>query len=125
MSSRILIVEDNTSTRRTFSKALQEDGFDTFEAPDGETAIGMVRRHKPHVIIIEMSLPGISGIDTAQVLRLMPVTAKTPVVMLTDVQFTPGERNEAQAHVAAVMRKPIAPQALVKQIEEIVKKGKR
>ena len=85
----------------------------------------MVRSHRPHLIVMEMTLPGTSGVDTAQVLRLMPVTAKTPVVMLTDEQFSPSEQNEAVVHVAAVVRKPVTPKLLAKRIDEIVKKGKR
>jgi DNA-binding response OmpR family regulator len=80
MASRILIVEDEPSIADSVAYTLQRDGFETRIASDGEAGVGLAREFRPDLIILDLMLPGMSGIDVCRVLRR---DYTFPIIMLT------------------------------------------
>ncbi|MGQ9689346.1 MAG: sigma-54-dependent transcriptional regulator [Desulfobaccales bacterium] len=77
----ILIVDDDLRLRQSFEKLLTAEGHQVWTAPDGETALALVQAHSPEVVIMDIRMPGMSGLETFQAIhRLEP---KLPVIIMT------------------------------------------
>ncbi len=78
---KVLIVDDEDSVRYSFKKLLREPAYRVLEAPDGEAAIAKVQADTPDLIILDIQMPGISGLEVLQ--RLKSFAPKIPVLMVT------------------------------------------
>jgi two-component system response regulator RegX3 len=80
MARTILVVEDEPTLRETLAEALETDGFAVRTAADGPTAVSSFREQQPDLVLLDLMLPGMSGID---VTRLLRSESAVPIVMLT------------------------------------------
>ena len=80
---KILVVEDEPDIRKLVQYNLVQERYKVLEAEDGEQAIKMVQRDKPNLVILDLMLPGLSGLEVCKQLRERPETAKLPILMLT------------------------------------------
>jgi len=105
--SLILIVEDNDKNLKLVRDVLQVKGYATVEAGNAEDGIVLARERKPDLILMDIQLPGMSGIDAIGVLRADPATAAIPVVAVT-ASVMPQDRNKiTEAGFDAYVGKPI------------------
>ena len=81
--SLILIVEDNDKNLKLVRDVLQVKGHATIEATTGEDGIRLARERKPDLVLMDIQLPGINGIDALRVLRADPATAAIPIIAVT------------------------------------------
>ena len=81
--SLILIVEDNEKNLKLVRDVLQVKGFATLEAGSAEDGIKLALERKPDLILMDIQLPGMNGIDALKVLRADPKTSKIPVIAVT------------------------------------------
>ena len=81
--ARILLIEDNETNRDMLSRRLTRRGFDIVMAPDGEEGIVSADTHKPDLILMDISLPGVSGWEAIQRLKANDQTKSIPVIALT------------------------------------------
>jgi two-component system cell cycle response regulator DivK len=81
--SLILIVEDNEKNLKLVRDVLQVKGHETLEAGTAEDGIKLAGEHKPDLILMDIHLPGMNGIDALRVLRADPTTAAIPVIAVT------------------------------------------
>ena len=79
----ILIVEDHPTMREAMRLILEHEGFDLREAPDGATAIAMVRERLPDVMFLDLNIPGASGADVLMQLKADPSTRDVRVIIVT------------------------------------------
>jgi two-component system cell cycle response regulator DivK len=89
---RILIAEDNETSRKLFRDVLQVKGFETLEATTGEQAVELATQHDPDLILMDIRLVGMDGVVALHRLREDERTASTPVVALT-AQAMAGDRE--------------------------------
>lgn len=82
-SRRVLVVDDNRDSVETLSMLLRLKGHDTRAAQDGEEAIAAADDYQPHVVVLDLSLPGMDGYEIARRLRARPYGAKLVLVALT------------------------------------------
>jgi two-component system alkaline phosphatase synthesis response regulator PhoP len=80
---KILIVDDEQDIVELLSYNLGKEGFSTLKAYDGEAAIGLVRSGKPDLMILDLMLPKMNGLDVCKAIRRNPETASLPIIMLT------------------------------------------
>jgi len=80
---RILVVDDERDLVELIAYNLQRNGYDVLTAPDGQAALEVARRQRPDLIILDLMLPGLDGMEVARQLRADPATAHVPVIMLT------------------------------------------
>jgi CheY-like chemotaxis protein len=92
MSKRILVVEDNEKNMKLFRDVLQAKGYDPLEASSGEEAVALATEQAPDLILMDVQLPGIDGIEALGRIRADERTAATPVVALT-AQAMAGDRE--------------------------------
>jgi CheY-like chemotaxis protein len=83
MSKTILIVEDFEDTRKLLKFVLEDLGYDTLEATDGWSAVEIVKKQAPDLILMDLALPMINGLSATRLLRGMEETAETPIIALT------------------------------------------
>ena len=81
--SLVLIVEDNDKNLKLVRDVLGAKGYDTIEAQSAEDGLVLARERHPDLVLMDIQLPGMNGIDALGVLRADPVTAEIPVIAVT------------------------------------------
>ena len=81
--SVILIVEDDEKSRRLIRDVLNHQGYETLETDRGEEALDLMREHHPDLVLLDILLPGMSGLDTVRETRNDAGIAATPVIAVT------------------------------------------
>ena len=120
---KILIVEDEPDIRKLVHYNLAQERFMVLEAEDGEKALKTIQREKPHLIILDLMLPGLSGLELCRNLRQRPETARLPILMLT------AKASEADRVVGLEMgaddylTKPFSPRELVARVKAILRRA--
>ena len=79
----ILVVDDDANNRAVVAAQLKNDGFVVRVAASGEQALEMIDAQLPDLILLDIMMPGISGLDLAEILRAEERTATIPIIMLT------------------------------------------
>ena len=112
MSERqtILIVEDDEDLRRLFRTALALAGYDVIDAGDGLEALQRIEEAPPHLVVLDLMLPGFSGVMVRQELAAHAFTRHIPVVVIT------GSDVPDDLDVNCVLRKPITIEELIATI---------
>lgn len=106
---RVLVVDDQHATRRAIMDALDGRGHDLHEAADGEQALGMIRRLHPHVVLMDVRMPGMDGLTALQEVVADPVIGQTPVVMLTKQGGASDVAAALDLGAYDYLRKPVEP----------------
>lgn len=122
MGKRILVVEDEADLAELVAFNLQQAGHRVTTAGDGATALAEIRRSAPDLVVLDVMLPDITGIEVCRQLRRAEATASLPVVMLTakgeEVDRVVGFEVGADDYVV----KPFSPRELVLRIEAILRR---
>jgi two-component system cell cycle response regulator DivK len=105
--SLILIVEDNEKNMKLVRDVLQAKGYATIEAATGEDGIRLAAERKPDLILMDIQLPGISGIEALRLLRAGPGTAAIPAVAVTASVMQQDRKQITEAGFDAYLGKPI------------------
>ncbi len=108
MTKTILIVEDNELNLKLFRDLLKANGFDTVETNEGIEAVGLARNAKPDLIIMDIQLPEISGLDITRKIKSDPEMKHIPVIAVTAFAMKDDEDKILQAGCEAYLSKPIA-----------------
>ena len=114
----ILVVEDNEKNMKLFRDVLQATGYSTIEATSGEDAIELARSHEPELVLMDVHLPGIDGVEALARLRDDERTASIPVLALT-AQAMSGDRERfLQAGFDGYLSKPVDIAELIQAVQE-------
>lgn len=116
MSKRILYIEDNPRDQRLVQKVLGPRGYTLLIADDGETGIKLAAEHCPDLILIDIQMPGVDGLETAKRLRQIEGCATTPMVALTAYS----EKYQRQAYLDAGFTDYQQKQAGIKPLVDLV-----
>ena len=92
----VLLVEDNEMNRDMLSRRLKRKGYQVLLAVDGQQGLDMARAHKPDLVLMDMSLPVLSGWDATRALKADPAMRHIPVIALT-AHAMAGDREQAMA----------------------------
>jgi two-component system cell cycle response regulator DivK len=118
--SLVLIVEDNEKNMKLARDVLQAKGYATLEAVTGEEGVKLARERKPDLVLMDIQLPGINGIEAFRQIRGDPDTARIPVVALT-ASVTPTDRSQiTAAGFDAFIGKPINLKEFVDTVKRLV-----
>lgn len=124
-AQRILLVDDERDILEILSYNLEKEGYEIKTANDGVTAIGIADEFRPHLIIIDIMMPEIDGVETCRRLREQSKYDNTFIMFLT-------ARSEEYSEVAAFdigaddyITKPIKPRALISRIKALFRRGSK
>ena len=103
----ILIVEDNEKNMKLVRDVLQVKGYATLEAVTGEDGVRLAKERLPALVLMDIQLPGISGIEALKQLRADPATAAIPVIAVTASVMVSDRRNITDAGFDGYVGKPL------------------
>ena len=122
--SLVLIVEDNEKNMKLARDVLQAKGYKTLEALTGEEGVKLAKENTPDLVLMDIQLPGINGIEAFKQLRADPQTARIPVVALT-ASVTPTDRSQiTAAGFDAFVGKPINLKEFLDTVKRLVEAAK-
>jgi phosphate regulon transcriptional regulator PhoB len=122
-TQKILVVEDEPDIRKLVQYNLTQERFSVLEAEDGEQALKLLQREKPSLVILDLMLPGVSGMELCKLLKQRSETAKLPILMLT------AKAGEADRIVGLEMgaddylAKPFSPREMVARVRAILRRS--
>jgi CheY-like chemotaxis protein len=117
-SRQVLVVEDNEKNMKLFRDVLQATGYETLEATTGEDAVELATTHVPALVLMDVQLPGIDGIEALARLRNDERTASIPVLALT-AQAMSGDRERfLDAGFDGYLSKPVDVAELIGVVQE-------
>jgi two-component system, cell cycle response regulator DivK len=116
----ILYVEDNEFNRKIVRQLLARTSYRLLEAVDGEEGVASALAAPPDLILMDIQLPKISGLDATRQLRDDPRTAGVPVIVVTSFALSGDENKAKAAGATAYLAKPYSPRELLAKIREIV-----
>ena len=116
----ILYVEDNELNRKIVRDLRRRTSYRLIEAPDGEAGMTAAREQQPDLILMDIQLPKVSGIEATRTLRAEPATAATPIIAITSFALSGGEQRAKDAGACAYLAKPYSPFDLLAMIRKLV-----
>ncbi|MEM6626461.1 MAG: response regulator [Pseudomonadota bacterium] len=106
-TKKVLVVEDNELNMKLFCDLLDAFGFETLESRDGLKAIDLAREHQPDLIIMDIQLPEVSGLDITRWIKDDETISAIPVLAVTAFAMRQDEEHVREAGCEAYMSKPI------------------
>jgi DNA-binding response OmpR family regulator len=121
----ILVAEDDHDIAELISHYLKKAGWTAHVAPAGDQALAYLRNHPVDVVILDLMLPGMSGLDVCQALRADEVTASVPIIMLT-ARAEEGDRVRGlELGADDYVAKPFSPNELVARVRAVTRRSRR
>ncbi len=121
MSAKVLIADDDESLRLLVATTLGDDSLELLQAQDGRQALALARQHRPGLILLDIAMPGLTGLEVCQELKADPNTAKLPVIMLTAQGRALDRERGLAAGAAAYLTKPFSPLELLRLAEDLLR----
>ncbi len=120
--SHVLVVDDDNTVREVVVSYLRAGGHDATEAADGEVALHTVRHHRPDLVVLDLMLPGIDGLEVCRRIRAI---ADLPIIMLTAL----GEESERvlglEVGADDYVTKPFSPRELCLRVDSVLRRSDR
>lgn len=120
--SRILVIEDNRANMKLTLLLLSRAGHELITATDAESGIAMAQKDRPELILMDLQLPSMDGLQAAALLKVDPRTAHIPIVALTALAMKEDRERSRQAGCDAYIAKPLRYQELYAVIDRLLKK---
>jgi two-component system cell cycle response regulator DivK len=115
----VLYVEDNELNRKLVRDLLRRTSYRLIEAVDGETGVAMALTEPPDLILMDVQLPTLSGIDAIRSLRQAPATLHTPIIAITSFALSGDQQRAKDAGASAYLAKPYSPFDLLAMIRKL------
>ncbi len=120
MTNTILIVEDNELNMKLFRDLLEAHGYDTLEAKNGKDALKLIHNHHPDLIIMDMQLPEVSGLEVTRQIKNDDEIKTIPVVAVTAFAMKGDEEKFRTGGCEAYIAKPISVAQFVDTVKRFV-----
>ena len=114
----ILYVEDNEANRMIVRDLLKRTKYQLIEAHDGEAGVATAIEKKPDLILMDIQLPKISGLDAIRRIRENPAMAATPIIAITSFALSGDDQKAKEAGATAYLAKPYSPFDLLKLVRQ-------
>lgn len=114
---RILVVDDNVTNLKLIEYLLKAKGYDVLTAFDAETALEAVRMQRPSLVLMDLQLPGMDGLELTRKLKADPSTQKIVIVAVTAYAMKGDEQRALDAGCDGYIAKPIDTRALPRLVE--------
>ncbi len=119
--ARVLIVDDEADVVRLLQFRFEKEGFDTITAADGQSGLALVEAEMPDLVILDIMMPLMDGMEVLRQIRSRRKTSKVPVIMLTAKTASISVDEARQLWVSDYIMKPFDPEVLVKKAKKALK----
>ena len=120
MSKTILIVEDNELNMKLFNDLLQAHGYNTLQAKDGRVVVEMTRKNRPDLILMDIQLPEISGLEITKMLKADDDLKSIPVVAVTAFAMRGDEQKIRNGGCDGYIAKPISVASFLQTVSKFL-----
>ena len=120
MSATVLHVEDNPDNRMLIRDLLQFRGYRVVEVSDGGEALAAAERERPDIILMDVQLPSVSGLEAARRIKARADLRHIPIVAVTSFALSGDEKKAFAAGCDAYVAKPYDPRELLKLIQKLL-----
>jgi two-component system, cell cycle response regulator DivK len=117
---KILVVEDNELNMKLFCDLLEAHDYDTMQTRDGTAVLDIARENRPDLIVMDIQLPEISGLDVTRLLKGDPDLNAIPVVAVTAFAMKGDEERIREGGCQAYIAKPISVQRFIDTVRQFV-----
>lgn len=119
--AKILIIEDDPLMQRMYQKAFSFEGYEVSVAGDGVEGLEKIRTEKPTVVLLDVMMPRLNGLDTLDKIKADPDIKKIPVIMLTNLAgSSDAEKALAKGAVKYIIKSEQEPKQVVSMVKEIL-----
>ena len=119
---KILIADDEPDILEIVSYNLRKEGFEVYTAPDGNAALQQARFHHPDLIILDIMMPGKTGVEVCQILRTQPEFAQTLIIFLTAVSDETVQIKGLESGADDYVAKPVSPKVLISKVHALFRR---
>ena len=120
----VLVADDDADIRDLVAFKLEQAGFEVIAVEDGQTAVEQARTRQPTLAVLDVSMPGLSGIDVCRMLRSDPATAGILIIMLTARVQEQDVEGGFSAGADDYVTKPFSPRELVSRIQALLSRAR-
>jgi len=120
MSKKILIVEDNELNMKLFHDLLEVHGYTTLQTRDGREALALAREHRPDLILMDIQLPEVSGLEVTRWIKEDDDIKSIPVIAVTAFAMKGDEEKIRNGGCEAYIAKPISVSTFLETIEKVL-----
>ena len=118
MSQTVLLIEDQEDNRRILRDLLTSAGFEIVEGVDGEAGVAAARAHVPDLILMDIQLPVIDGLEATRRIKARPELRHIPIIAVTSYALSGDEAKAREAGCDDYVTKPFRPRQLLAKIKE-------
>ncbi len=116
----VLYVEDNEFNLKMVRQLLARTSYQLIEATNGEAGVAKAIQDVPDLILMDIQLPKLSGLDATRKLRAHPTTAAIPIIVITSFALSGDDQKAKDAGATAYMAKPYSPRELLQMIQKLL-----
>ena len=120
MSKTVLIVEDNELNMKLFHDLLEAHGYKTLETKDGREALRLAREHRPDLILMDIQLPEVSGLEVTKWIKEDAALRAIPVIAVTAFAMKGDEEKIREGGCEAYLAKPISVANFLETVEKFI-----
>jgi CheY-like chemotaxis protein len=121
----VLVVDDNPTNLKLAAQVLELEGYDVLHAEDANQALTALQRHRPDLILMDIALPGMDGLELTKQLKAAPATAAIPVVALSAFAMKGDEAKALTAGCDGYITKPINTRTFAAQVQAFLDEPRR
>jgi CheY-like chemotaxis protein len=118
---KILVVEDNEKNMYLISFILKKNSYEVIEATSGEESVELAIKERPDLILMDIQLPGIDGLEATKRIRASKADGEIPIIALTSYAMTGDKEKALAADCTGYIEKPIVPETFIAEIEKYIK----
>jgi two-component system, cell cycle response regulator DivK len=119
VSKTVLYVEDNEFNRKIVRQLLTVTTYRLLEATDGEEGVALAFEAQPDLILMDIQLPKLSGLDATRKIRHDPRTAHIPIIVVTSFALSGDDQKALEAGASAYLAKPYSPREMLQLIRKL------
>ena len=120
MTPQILIVDDEPFMLRLLEASLKKGGFNVASCRSGEVALEWAAERAPALVILDLMMPGLDGLETLRYMRLLPALRDVPVIMLTAKGHQLAQVAAEECGVQVFLTKPFSPSQLLEETKRLL-----